>query len=81
MAEVRRVHPERTHMKLMPTTQRRKCTKCGFTWMTAFTHRTSCSNPSCGAMQLEVTNDWPHICAKGHAANHGGDCPTCEVTP
>jgi hypothetical protein len=60
----------------MPQGSYRWCTCCERHWYTASPSETTC--PYCGMAAKDATNGWPHVCGRGHGANHGGDCGECK---
>jgi hypothetical protein len=48
---------------------------CGRRWFTAAPTPQPC--PFCGAHVKDATDGWPHVCSRGHGAQHGGECQEC----
>lgn len=65
-------------MKLMPQGSYRWCTlpSCARRWYTAVPGEQRC--PYCGHAAKDATDGWPHICSRGHGADHGGECGKCR---
>ncbi len=64
---------------LMPQGSYRWCKRpsCARRWYTAHPHAMAC--PYCGEMCMDATDGWPHVCGRGHGAQHAGECMECRV--
>lgn len=65
-------------MTLKPQGSHRWCRRhsCQRRWYTAYPGEMAC--PHCGELAPDVSDGWPHVCARGHGAQHGGECEGCR---
>ncbi len=54
-----------------------KLTTCSKRWYTADPTETAC--PYCGHPCRDASEGWPHVCDRGHGADHGGSCLECPA--